>query len=349
MFHVEHWRLQSLLPCAIIIVYLFYLEGGIVVSELLPFTESIPTPTAARPLAVHEIVPKTVLNRMRPFDNKTGRMMAEWSINPYRGCQHGCAYCYARRTHIAFDMDGGREFEREIFVKVGAAQILREQLRRRRSTWNSPVVIGSAVDPYQPVEGQQRITRSILEVLRDAHAPVQIITKNTMVIRDADILAEIAQRASCAVFISITTLDAELTRRLEPATPPPMKRLAAIATLVKRGVPAGVMMAPILPWLTDGTGALEQLAIAANQQQTQWLAAGTLRLHLDVRPWFFEWLGRERPDLLPRYERWYQHTEPPSEYRRRVHERVGMIRVALGLPAGPPNVAGPQPQQMTLF
>ncbi|HKD76688.1 MAG TPA: radical SAM protein, partial [Ktedonobacterales bacterium] len=320
-------------------------------------TEPIPVVTAARPaqdrpaLAVHELRPKTVLNRMRPFGSDgTGRPATAWSINPYRGCQHACAYCYARRTHADFDMNGGQEFEREIFVKVGAAQVLREQLWRRRcSTWNTPIVIGSAVDPYQPLEGQRRITRSILEVIRDARAPVQIITKNSMVIRDADILAEIARRANCAVLISITTLDADLARVMEPATPPPLKRLAAIKTLVERGVPAGVMVAPILPWITDAPGALEDLALAAKRSNTQWLCAGTLRLHPDVRPWFFEWLERERPDLLARYQRWYQYTEAPREYRRRLHDRMAMIRATLGLPSGPPEIVDPRPEQLTLF
>jgi DNA repair photolyase len=322
--------------------------------EKLPATaqpEPSPDPTAARPLAIHPLQAKTILNRMRPI-RKNGvpaPRMAEWSINPYRGCQHACAYCYARRTHIAFDLNGGEDFEREIFVKRDAGEILRAELRsHRRSSWNSSIVIGTAVDPYQPIEGSQRVTRAILEALRDAHAPVQIITKNSMVVRDADILAEIARHNHCAVFISITTLDADLARRMEPATPPPLKRLAAVKRLVELGVPAGVMLAPVLPWITDGPGTLEALALAAYHHQAQWISSGTLRLHPDVRPVFLRWLAGEFPALVPRYETWYRWTEPPEIYRTRLHERVAAIRSALGMPGGPPE-REPGPTQLALF
>ena len=313
-------------------------------------TAPMPDPMAARPLALHMLHPKVVLNRTRPI-RRAGveTRFAEWSINPYRGCQHACAYCYARRTHVAFDMDGADDFEREIFVKVDAAAVLRAELaRRRRATWNAPIVIGTAVDPYQPVEGQQRITRSILEVIRDFRAPVQIITKNTMVLRDADILAEIAQHTTCNVFVSITTLDADLARRLEPATPPPLKRLRAVQTLVAQGISAGVMLAPVLPWLTDAPGMLEELALAAHRHHACWLTSGTLRLHPDVRPVFLRWLARERPDLLARYETLYRWTEPPEQYRQRVHGRMAAIRSALGMPSGPPSYAPPT-VQLALF
>ncbi len=312
--------------------------------------EPMPDPAAARPLALHTLHPKVVLNRMRPI-RRGGEetRFAEWSINPYRGCQHACAYCYARRTHVAFDLDGAADFEREIFVKVGAAEVLRAELaKRRRSPWNAPIVIGTAVDPYQPVEGQQRITRSILEVIRDFRAPISIITKNTMVLRDADILAQIAQHATCTVFISITTLDAELARRLEPATPPPLKRLRAIQTLAARGISAGMMVAPILPWLTDAPGMLEELALAAHRHGARWIANGTLRLHPDVRPVFLAWLERERPDLLTRYQTWYRWTEPPEQYRQRVHARMAAIRSALGMAGGPPRFV-PATVQLSLF
>ena len=308
---------------------------------IMPQGEPIPDPNAARPLAIHTLHPKTVLNRMRPSRQKNGvpaPRMAEWSINPYRGCQHACAYCYARRGHVAFDLNGSEDFEREIFVKTGAAEILQAELAsRRRATWNTAIVIGTAVDPYQPIEGSQRVTRSLLEELRKAHAPVQIITKNSMVVRDADVLAEIARHNQCAVFISITTLDADLARRMEPATPPPLKRLQAVQRLVERGVPAGVMIAPIMPWLTDGPGTLEALAIAAHQHQAQWVTSGALRLHPDVRPVFFKWLAAERPDLLARYTAWYRWADPPEAYRTRLHARMAAIRTALGMPAGPPE------------
>ncbi len=312
--------------------------------------EPIPDASAARPLAVHHWQVKTVLNRMGAIRRQgVSQKIADWSINPYRGCQHGCAYCYARRTHIDFDLDGAASFEQEIFVKTDAAAILRGELRRHGATWNTPITIGTAVDPYQPIEGTQRVTRELLRELCAARAPVTIITKNTMVLRDADILAEIAQRSYCAVFVSITTLDDDLARRLEPATPPPLKRLAAVRRLVASGVPAGVMIAPILPWLTDGPGALEELALAAARHDARWVTSGTLRLHPDVRPVFFDWLRRERPDLLERYEAWYVRADPQTIYHDRIHARIDAIRASLGMPGGPPAYVDPHPVQAALF
>jgi DNA repair photolyase len=223
-----------------------------------------------------------------------------------------------------------------------------ELQRRRGSIWTSPIVIGTAVDPYQPVEGSQRITRSLLQEILAAKAPVQIITKNTMVVRDTDLLAQIASQTHCAVFISLNTLDAMFARRMEPATPPPEKRLAAIRTLVERGVPAGLMLAPVLPWLTDEPGTIEALALAAHSAKAQWITSGTLRLHPDVRPVFFAWLQRERPDLLSRYWEMYRWTDAPERYRDRLHARIATIREALGMPAGPPPLRAPF-EQLTLF
>ena len=321
--------------------------------EIADTRAAAPDRTAARPLAVHQWHVKSVLTPMGPIRRQgASHQIAEWSINPYRGCQHGCAYCYARRTHIQFDLDGAQSFEQEIFVKTGTAELLRAELRRlRHKPWHSPIVIGSAVDPYQPVEGTYQVTRGLLRELCAARAPVSIITKNTMVLRDADLLAELARNSYSAVFMSITTLDADLARHLEPATPPPLQRLRAVRQLVARGIPAGVMVAPIIPWLTDGRGALEALGMAARSHDARWLAAGTLRLHPDVRPVFFDWLRRERPELLATYEHWYARTEPPRIYHDRVHARMAAIRDAAGLPGGPPpmHLEPERPVQGTLF
>ncbi len=311
--------------------------------------EPVPDLEEARPLAEHDLIAKSLLNRMRPvYRNGQAYDIGDWSINPYRGCQHGCSYCYARRSHVAFDMDGGRAFEQEIFVKANAAAILRDEVRRRRVPWTRPIVIGTIVDPYQPIEGHRRVTRAVLEVLCEARAPVQIITKNTMVLRDADLLAEIARRSYCAIFMSVTTLDAALARRMEPATPPPLKRLAAVGRLVALGVPAGIMAAPVVPWLTDAPGALEALAEAARDHDARWMATGVLRLHPDVRPWFMEWLRGERPDLVRWYDRWYRRADPPRIYHDRIHERVRVARSRLGLDGGPPPFAPPV-RQLALF
>lgn len=302
-----------------------------------------------RPFTVHHLKPRSVMTRMRRFAPRGQDALADWSINPYRGCQHACTYCYARRTHVAFDMDGGADFERHIFVKEDAAAVLRDQLRRHRGPWERPLVIGTAVDPYQPVEGQQRITRAILEVLADYHVPVQIITKNTMIIRDTDLLQRLATTGYCAVFISVTTLDEGLARQMEPATPPPLKRLRAIQHLAAHGIPAGMMLAPILPWLTDQPGRIEALAEAAMAHQAHWLTSGSLRLHPDVRPIFMRWLEQAYPELVARYDRWYAGASAPQQYRDRLHARVAGVREQLGLADGPPVYQPTYPQQLSLW
>lgn len=285
---------------------------------------------AERRLMIHELRCKSVLNRVPP------PMPFRWSANPYRGCQHACAYCYARPSHITFDLDGGPEFERNIFVKVNAPAVLRAELRR--PSWRREVVnIGSIVDPYQPVEGRFRITRGMLMELAAAWTPVHLVTKNTMVVRDVDVLREVQARAGCAVFVSITTMDAGLARRMEPGTPPPLRRLAAVERLVRAGIPAGVMAAPLLPGLTDGPAALATLAAAAAAHGACFLIGGTLHLGPNVEPYFLPFLQRERPNLVAPYQRLYRGAYAPAvSYRERMRERLDAVRAAYGLPAGPP-------------
>ena len=178
-----------------------------------------------------EIECKSVLNRV-----VSQKMPFKWSVNPYRGCEHKCVYCYARRYHTFFDLNPGADFENKIFVKVNAPQVLRRELSRK-SWQREHVAIGTAVDPYQPVEGKYRLTRAILKALLDYWTPCSIITKNTMLLRDIDLLSELWPRAGLKVLLSITTLDKALAQRLEPDTPPPEKRLEALSRLMEAGHP----------------------------------------------------------------------------------------------------------------
>ncbi|HEY7778578.1 MAG TPA: radical SAM protein [Ktedonobacterales bacterium] len=286
-------------------------------------------PTARRP-EVHEVRCRTVLNRVKP------PMPFRWSANPYRGCQHACAYCYARPSHATYGMEGGADFERHIFVKTNAPEVLRAELRR--PGWNREAVsVGTIVDPYQPVEGRYRITRGMLAALAAARTPATIITKNTMILRDIDVLRRLQARAGCAVFVSVTTLDAGLARRMEPGTPPPLKRLAAVERLVAAGIPAGVLAAPLLPGMTDSAAALDLLAAAAAGHGAAFFAAGALRLGPNIDPWFYPFLRRERPDLLSTYRRLYTGTGyAPPPYVAALHDRVAALRDAYALPSGPP-------------
>ena len=235
---------------------------------------------------------RTIISRNQspdiPFDR---------SINPYRGCEHGCIYCYARPTHAWLGLSPGLDFESRLFYKPEAAEQLLRELAKpgyRPAT----IVLGANTDPYQPLERKLRITRRLLEVLRDCHHPVAVTTKSALVLRDLDLLAEMAADRLAAVQISITTLDVDLARRLEPRAAAPKRRLEAIAELVQAGVPAGVLISPLIPGLTDQD--LERVLEAAAQAGAS--RAGTLliRLPLEVKELFADWLRAHFPDRAGR-------------------------------------------------
>lgn len=215
------------------------------------------------------------------------------SINPYRGCEHGCAYCYARPTHEYLGFSPGLEFETRILVKERAPELLKDELGRRN--WEPRVLALSGVtDPYQPIERRLRLTRRCLEVLAEFRNPVAVITKNELVTRDLDLLAELARHDAAAVSLSVTTLDPALTGRMEPRTSRPERRLAAIRKLTDAGVPAGVMVAPIVPGLTEHE--LPEILSAARDAGAVRAGYVTLRLPGAVAPLFEQWLERHFPD-----------------------------------------------------
>ncbi len=216
------------------------------------------------------------------------------SVNPYRGCEHGCAYCYARPTHEYLGFSAGLDFETKIMVKHDAPELLRRELSSPR--WKPRVIAMSGVtDCYQPIERKLRLTRRCLEVLDEFRNPVVIITKNALVARDADVLASLAGHRAAAVFLSITTLDADLCGVLEPRTSRPAKRLAAIAALAKAGVPVGVNIAPVIPGLTDSE--IPRIVRAAADAGATFAGLVPLRLPYAVAPLFEAWLERHRPNM----------------------------------------------------
>lgn len=215
------------------------------------------------------------------------------SLNPYRGCEHGCIYCYARPTHSWLGFSAGLDFETNILVKRDAPELLRAKLSSPR--WVPQVIALSGVtDPYQPVERRLRLTRACLEVLADFRNPVGVITKNHLVTRDADLLGELASHGAAAVSISITTLEPSLQRIMEPRTSTPRRRLAAVETLAKAGVPTRVMIAPVIPGLTDEE--LPRILEAARDAGAVGAAFLPVRLPLEVAPLFADWLERYFPD-----------------------------------------------------
>jgi DNA repair photolyase len=214
------------------------------------------------------------------------------SINPYQGCEHGCVYCYARPTHAYHDLSPGLDFETRLFAKPDAAKLLRAELAKPGYRC-APMALGTNTDPYQPVERDWKITRSVLEVLAECGHPFTIVTKSALVERDLDVIAPMAARRMARVFVSVTTLDKSLARTLEPRAAAPRRRLQTIAALAAAGVPTGVMVAPIIPQLNDkDLEAILEAAAHAGAKHAGWVI---LRLPLEVAPLFRDWLAEHQP------------------------------------------------------
>ena len=217
----------------------------------------------------------------------------EQSINPYRGCSHACVYCYARPSHAYMGLSAGLDFETKLFYKADAAELLQRELARPGYRCK-PITLGANTDPYQPIERQLRVTRAILEVLAACRHPVTIITKSALVLRELDLLSVLAKDHLVQVGISITTLDAELKRRMEPQTASPAARLRTVRELTAAGIPAGVLVAPVIPALTDHE--MERILEAAAAAGAQWAGYVLLRLPHELRSLFSEWLAAHYPD-----------------------------------------------------
>jgi DNA repair photolyase len=290
-----------------------------------------------------EITVKSVINRVQgmPF---------QWSINPYRGCSHACVYCYARITHRYLDQDGVNDWSSRIYVKVNAPEVLRRELTR--PSWRrEQVALGTATDPYQPAEGAYQITRRILEALRDFRTPASIVTKSTMILRDRDILADLSRGPGMSVYFSITTVDPALAREIEPDVPPPARRLEVMRSLANSGIPVGVLLAPVLPGITDNEDHLAAIVRAAYEHGARRLGTAVLHLGEVARDAFFQYLEHKRPDLLPEYEKLYRGKYAPRAYQQRVQEVVAALRRRLYAPAGdaprgrPPAQSAPRPTE----
>ncbi|MDX6618342.1 MAG: hypothetical protein QOK36_728 [Gaiellales bacterium] len=235
---------------------------------------------------------------------RASRMPFRFTINPYRGCSHACTYCFARPTHEYLGLNGGDDFERRIVVKINAVERLAAELAR--PSWGGDhIAMGTNTDPYQQCEGRYRLTRGILETLGTARNPFSILTKSTMVQRDTDVLVAAAERTSVRVNFSIGTLDEEVWRISEPGTPPPWKRVEALARLTEAGIESGVLVAPILPGLSDRDDQLSDVVRAVIDAGAVSISSIGLHLRPGVRELFMPWLARTRPDLVARYEELY--------------------------------------------
>jgi DNA repair photolyase len=255
-------------------------DGWGIADEPLP-----PLETTVQPEPTHSVITR----------NNSPDIPFDLSINPYRGCEHGCPYCYARPSHQYMNLSAGLDFETRPFYKKDAAARLREELNRR-SYACSPINLGANTDPYQPLERRLGVTRSILEVLAECHHPVTIVTKGALVVRDIDLLSRLAAEQLVKVFVSVTTLDGELKRRMEPRAASPAARLAAIGRLSAAGIPTGVMFAPVVPAINDHE--LEAVLEAAAAAGATTAGYVLLRLPGEVKDLFYEWLEAHYPDRV---------------------------------------------------
>lgn len=272
-----------------------------------------------------EITCKSALNRVQGMPFK-------WSLNPYVGCVHACQYCYARAYYaLAEHGNGGRDFETRILVKSNIPSVLRRELRR--PSWNGEMVaMGTATDPYQPAEGRFRLTRQIIEALRDHANPMSLVTKSPMVFRDIDLLSELSRQTEVRVYFTITTVDTTLWRALEPGTANPWKRLMVMRRLNDAGIPAGVILAPILPGITDSVESISAVVKAAADHGATFFTASPLRLGATVREHYLDFIEREFPELSERYARAYRRQNAPEEYQQKLNQRVRRIQDEHGLP-----------------
>jgi DNA repair photolyase len=304
----------------------------------------------------YEIHAKSAINRVP----RASQMPFGWTINPYRGCSHACLYCFARPTHTYLGFDAGRDFEREIVVKVNAPEVVRAELSR--PSWQGEhVALGTNTDPYQWVEGRYKLMRGIWEAMRDARNPCSILTKSPLLLRDLDLMTQIAQVAEISANLSIPTLDAKAWRATEPHTPHPRARLEAVAELNRAGIPTGVLIAPLMPGINDAPEQLEPLLAAAVEAGATGIGGVALHLRGEVRELFFEFLRAQRPELVESYERLYARGAyaPPDERRRLAALLRGegipamasfrTRRPAVGAATPAPGIGGPRDVQTTLF
>jgi DNA repair photolyase len=265
----------------------------------------------------YEVHARSALNRVP----KQSRMPFRWTINPYRGCSHACVFCFARPTHKYLDFGAGRDFEREIVVKVNAPEVLRVELAKPSWT-HEHVALGTNTDPYQWVEGRYRLMPEIWQALLDSGTPCSVLTKSPLLLRDIDLLRQLSERVGFTANVSVPTLDEKAWRQTEPHTPHPRKRLEAIAELTRAGIPTGVLIAPLMPGVNDSPEQVQEILDIATAAGAKSVGGLTLHLRGEVRGIFMDWLRAQRPDLVEHYERLYARgAYAPKEDRER-HSRM---------------------------
>jgi DNA repair photolyase len=270
----------------------------------------------------YEIRARSAINEVP----KKSRMPFRYTINAYRGCSHGCVYCFARPTHTYLDFNAREDFEREIVVKVNVPELVRAELGR--PSWKGEhVALGTNTDPYQWVEGRYRLMEGIWEAMRDRANPCSVLTKSPLLLRDVGLLKEISERTEFAANLSIPTLDEKAWRATEPHTPHPRKRIEAVAELTRAGIKTGVLIAPLIPGVNDSPEQLAPLLEGVREAGADSIGGVGLHLRGEVRDIWFDWLREHRPDLIPRYEELYERgAYMPTSERDRLSSLIGSRR-----------------------
>ena len=269
----------------------------------------------------YEVRCRSALNQVP----KASRMPFRWTINPYRGCNHVCHYCFARPTHTYLDFNAREDFEREIVVKVNLPEVLRAELAR--PSWQREhVALGTNTDPYQWVEGHYKLMPEVWAALRDSDTPCSVLTKSPLLLRDLDLMQQIAEVAPISANLSVPTIDEKAWRASEPHTPNPRARLEAVAELTRAGIPTGVLVAPLMPGINDDPRQVEEILELAAEAGARTVSGITLHLRGEVRGIFMDWLRSYRPDLVEYYEQLYARGAyaPRAEQER----MSGLVRQA---------------------
>jgi DNA repair photolyase len=282
--------------------------------------------------------------------NRVKGMPFEWTLNPYRGCTHACHYCFARRYHAQFELDADDQFASVILVKRNFVEVLERELDRPGWT-RQQVAVGTATDPYQPIEGHYKLTRRTIQVLARARTPMGLVTKGPMIVRDRDVLLELSAVAPSTVYMSVPTVDEDAWRTLEPGTAHPMQRLRAVRQLVDAGVNAGVLMAPIVPGFSSSRSKLERTVKAIADHGARFVGCNVMYLQGGTRTHFMRFIEREFSHMRERFEHLYAKKYPPDDYCRAVQDTVKILRDRYGLrrreDAAPSELSGarPEPEQ----
>jgi len=284
-------------------------------------------------VAYREVEVKSALNAVKgmPFD---------WSLNPSSGCAHSCAYCFARAYHARYrEKNVGTDFDRNVEVRVNIADVLRKELHRRRA---GSLAIGTATDPYQPIEGKYRLTRRCLEALVDYPMPTSIITKGPLVVRDIDLLKKLDEKTDLTVFFSVPCVNEEVVRKTDPGTAPPRQRLRALRMLREAGIDAAVLCMPVLPGITDSEESLDAAARAASEAGATAFRHRLLKVDPEIQQYYRDFLVTEFAAVVPRYDALYRGgAHPAKDYEREIEELVSRVRARYEFRERPPRPARP--------